>query len=397
MMERSLAVLWVLIAFTLPFSFIGSSNSIAIIILVFGTVLINLKNNTADWGNTKFIWPLLIYFLILLFTLFYSENISFGLKKIETTLSFLVFSFLAVYGHKSCEPKMVIRGFVWANVLAILICIVNALFSFGKNPALIKGSFYFTEILDIHPTYLGMFLTFSIGLIWNFTSCFSYKSYKWPAAILSVFLIITVIYLKSRSAILALALITTFAFFKKVFYNTKSKNIRFAIVGFLSSIGVLLIYLINRFGLSEFNKLSVIWIQRDSLQSINVRLETWKGAINAIMDAPIFGYGVGDAQIVLHRYFYIQGFDLGIDHNFNAHNQFLESGIIGGIFFVSALMSFFVVLFRRFRKKMNLGIISFIITIVCAMSFESILNRQHGIVFFCLFFVVLNLGCNEDN
>src|SRR5690606_18692132 len=60
---------------------------------------------------------------------------------------------------------------------------------------------------------------------------------------------------------------------------------------------------------------------------------TWKAAIKAIEEAPLLGYGVGDAKDVLVAKYKELGpaYQNHVKHRYNAHNQFLQTWLETGI------------------------------------------------------------------
>ena len=105
---------------------------------------------------------------------------------------------------------------------------------------------------------------------------------------------------------------------------------------------------------------------------------------------PFFGYGLGSVQTNINSRLIEEGFiELTAIHIYNAHNQYIQiilsSGYIGLLTFLSILVFFFYQ-FKNRTSKLSLCVFSYII--LCFI-FESLLQRQNGIIITALFFNLL--------
>ncbi|MBK9390227.1 MAG: O-antigen ligase family protein [Bacteroidetes bacterium] len=118
--------------------------------------------------------------------------------------------------------------------------------------------------------------------------------------------------------------------------------------------------------------------------SNDVRTYIWKASFNVIKSHPIIGVGTGDVRVELMKEYNIIGKEDLIIHKYNAHNQFLETAIEGGIISLMVLLMILFTLFYFAFKSQNLLLIQFSIIVVVFFIFESILYRLAGITFFSL-------------
>ncbi|TSE06278.1 O-antigen ligase family protein [Aquimarina algiphila] len=400
-LDKIIYILFSVVSATIPFAFVFNVNSISIMVLAIFTLFFSI----IERRGFSFIWQegglLILYFLFLSISILYSENAYVGFKKIGSLLAFILFPLIFMQLSKEITIKVlksVIYSFVISNIVALFICYLFAIYTKDPLP-LTKGSFYFTEIIDIHPTYFAMYLVFSFVLLIEYFNVKG-KYYILKTVVKTTLLLIfvlSVFFLKSRSAILSLCVTILFYLFSFVLRFFKLRKNRSLII-YASVIAILFIIFFIRFDLiftinDVFEKL----INRNSLESLGVRFEIWKSTLYAVLESPYFGHGIGDKQIELERSYYINGFDEGIDEGYNAHNQFLESLLTGGLLLFSILFLLIRKLFIQYKKTYNKSIVVFIICLISAMSFESILVRQHGIVFFCFFFCLINKGLSWKN
>lgn len=108
---------------------------------------------------------------------------------------------------------------------------------------------------------------------------------------------------------------------------------------------------------------------------ILIQAVSWK----AIFKRPLGGYGTGDVQRVLNQGYEELQFKAGIRSKLNAHNQYLEEGLKGGLIGMSLFIFLLVQLYKRTMSGNDLGSITVLLFAVCCLT-ESYLNRQHGIV-----------------
>ncbi|PKV48795.1 O-antigen ligase [Aquimarina sp. MAR_2010_214] len=120
----------------------------------------------------------------------------------------------------------------------------------------------------------------------------------------------------------------------------------------------------------------------DIITSEKSKLLAWDASIELIKDAPIFGYGVGDANDVLIEKYKELNYTLNYTNKYNAHNQFLQTYLQSGIIGFGVLVSIFVLLAIRMKRSRNEFSVFLILFI--SLLFESMLVRFNGIVFFSI-------------
>ncbi len=391
-------------AFTMPFGLIHNINPISIILLTVFTMFLSIKNRSKSFKSieiTKLSVLPLIFFFFLVFTLIYSENLTESIKQLEKNLSFLLFPviFYELNGHFTKKTKgRVVFSFVLGNIIALFICLFYAVYIFdleSNTDPLFKGSFYFTDLLDFHPTYFSMYLILCISFIRTYINENKTKIkpvFKAILIILIVFICVSIVHLRSRSGILALVLIEVVLFFSLFFKKyAKVNKIVFWLV--FASFVTFLMFLTIKGKVNDYGK---EYFKRDTHAAVDNRLKNWKASLDAFSEAPFLGNGLYDSGKIRDKYFYINGYDIGIDKNYNSHNQFIETLMIGGVLGLAILLLMLFNLLVFFIKNKKKPVLSFFILLLIVMMTESILVRQHGIVFFSFFYVFFYTNLNED-
>jgi O-antigen ligase len=355
---------------------------------------------------------LIIYFIISAFSLFYAANFKLGIIKLTDYLPFIIFPFCFSLLPKLEQPKLkyIIRLVYVYGVLFVLTflffnavyknslkgnSIVQFIYSFTFN--LFNSDYqihsiefwYFTyegltSIIGLQPIYLSLFVNLAYVFLINLK-----ENKKIPNSIfysLNIIYLLFIILISSRSGLLVYFTIGLMYF---IFY--KPKSIKKFILN--TSIFILFIFFSGFVFLSnpitKDRILSVISneykAKSSNFSNQSIRFEIWKSAITLIRKSPIFGYSIGDYEMLLSKTHENQNFDKGFENKYNAHNQYLETtlqiGVFGLFFLLLLFINGFVYSFRTKNIEYTLILLTFTISFLT----ESMFNRQWGIVSFTLF------------
>jgi O-antigen ligase len=283
------------------------------------------------------------------------------------------------------------RGFIFGNILALVICLVMAVLNFAKTGN--TKSFFYSELsFFMHTSYFAMYLCFSIAMILQglFDGAKLLKSY-WLSFGCITFFSTGVILLDSKTGIITLLLISAmyaFKFLASIKIKTKHLLI-LAIIIF--TLGIL----ISTNQSSRFSKIIADYnaidqpVEKIDESTEGKRVYIWKSAIEVIKENLWLGTGVGNDNQALANEYNEKGYFFLAKKNLNAHNQYLQVfmtlGIAGFIFFVAYSI---LPLYYGIRHK-DLLIISFAVIMIVNMLTESVLNRQAGIIFWTIWGTLL--------
>ena len=362
-------------------------------------ILLILVCNLVGWlqkENTfKSTWKFLPWYLLFaayVVASFLSPDLGLGLSELERKLSLIAFPLIF-----SFQWKVPIRlNRIWLiHVIACLILVVLAFYDAwmcSQDMGHIVRCFstsYFSQIH--HPTYFSAFLIFAIiGLIYNEVDWFNGRS---PGFRIILIVLFSAIHLNvgSLGGILSLLLIFSIYFFHQgVARWGRMKALALGVVGF--SALFLMAYANREIRADIQNALSFteaylhspsdfIQGRHEPLQGNEVRLILWTASFNIVGEHP-FGLGMGQLDQAMAKQLNEWGYPQQAKKNFNPHNQWLqitnELGILGLLIAVFLLWFAYQHVPQDYKPIFTLFLLCFVVL----SSFESVLQRQSGIVFF---------------
>jgi hypothetical protein len=371
-------------------------------------IIENLHRRDIIWKGRRELLLLamgfMLYYFWILAGLIYSENLLNGRLLIFRRLSLFVFPLILFSPGSNIKKNVIIllRLFTIGIIIYLVICYGNA---FYRSIIIQNGNWLFNPrqpdyewtnyflgadfTIDQHPSYVAMFVILSMFVAFDsFTNKVLKRIQRILWLLAGIFLLISIYYLSSRAAYLAVLVLLPLYLILKL--GKKGLN--------LLTIGIVVIVLLI-FSYVFFNNQRVKYFFNDPEKStieqklsMDFRIPIWKSALSVVQHNLIFGVGIGDSCDELKKEFKNSGYTEGYYENLNAHNQYLEvllgSGIIGFSIFISILGLMSYIAFRD--RNLIYGL--FILMMLIFFMFESILNRIAGVTFFSLFsFLLLHL------
>jgi len=362
-------------------------------------ILLLLSSATYFFGNKpvkdqkpdlKFFAVFSLPFFFLLFSLIYSSNIAYGIKKMETELPILVIplAFFILMNNYRIEPKLF---FNWIKlyISCATLYAIYVLVSIILDPTPFFKDFYSNkfrnvvkslEIAPQHPIYASIFFALAIVFgVFFFRKIFNRKIWGFVSVTLNAILLVM---LSSRSVILAL-MITLFLLFLLVFRVTFKRKMLIVVTLFFS---ILILFSYNR-RMQELLKFDT-YTRLDRNFSTGFRVAITECSFKLIRQNPWWGYGIGDVQQQLNDC-YKEISPLLLEKTYNSHNQYLDfwlkTGILGFIYFLSLLFY----LFRYGIKHKNYlpGLI--VLFYAAVFLFENVLDRRSGVILFYFLLIFL--------
>jgi O-antigen ligase len=355
---------------------------------------------------------LIVLFLALFFweatSLIYSDNLINGLNIIFSRLSLLIFPLLFIFPGRRIvnQGKTLLQLFAGGTTLFITFCFLYATFrsityvggQFVFNPHPPEGywmSYFFSPYFSViqHSSYTAMFVILSIWIVLETILLGGIKKKQKVMWIISgVILLASIYFLSSRAGFLAFFLSMSLFFLftirsrKKIFYT-----------------GTLLLFLLlGGFLVARTNERVKIVLEQISNGSFSEKIANdsriliWKCSINIISNNLLVGVGIGDVRDELVKEYSKKGDKDLILNRYNAHNQFLEVSLEGGLIGLAILILIigFMTYYAISEKNTLYGL--FIGLIFTFFLFESVLYRFSGISFFSLFsFILFNINMNH--
>jgi O-antigen ligase len=355
-------------------------------------VLLGLASLIFDyksWDISNFwkSWPVFSFFILAVFGSFYGAELWEGFKYLERYWSFILVPFV-IMGEKdkySERRKQIFMALVWGSLATLIICYGNVIYEMVTRNEPLHYFFRwrhvnhrFTNIADIHPTYLGVFIVTAIIFLIHHKGDRPYLRY---ATIL--FLLIGLFQLASRVALLMLLVLVGY------FLLMRIAKYRFQSIFIL--LGLILCLVV-------FNKIGSSYLKQRLFTKEAIvddkRFERWDASYQIFKENPFMGVGFAKIEEMRNQKYIDFGFDEAARNDLNAHNQFLEllsrNGAIGGFVYVCSLG--FLLLLSMYRRDYLFSLIFF--AFILANVTESMLVRIKGIEFFAVFATLFLCGVN---
>ncbi|MEN8839417.1 MAG: O-antigen ligase family protein [Flavobacteriales bacterium] len=334
---------------------------------------------------------LFVYFAWMSISLVYTENLTAGLKSLETKFSLAIFPlFLPFLFSAEWVKRNIMKLFLTSGLFYIIVSLFDATLDYYSTNS--TASFFYSKLgiglfqegSFIHPTYSAFFYNVLVSYL-GVQIIEKSSRIRSKSLVLFQFILICVFIflLSSKFGILALAvnLILLLGYYIK-----KRKKIIPAVVIFLlfSVLSVLIISqspLKKRFAASY----SALTTQSDKPSSTKARLDVWAETYEIILENSIFGVGTGDIRDELMSKYQEKEYFLYQKRGYDSHQQFLQTFASLGVLGFVILIAIFVTLFRQSITTHNFLLFSFTLLFLLFGLVESMLERQAGVVFFVFF------------
>ena len=377
---------------------------VLIVLLIVG---ISKKKVKFTFNFTTFLFVLFYGFYV--FYALYTNHVSDALRYFENKLTFLVLPlFFFFLPKEKMAFKWTIRGFLIAVFLLAIQSLVFSFSNYFKTHEI--GSFISTRFsYQHHPSYASVFYTFALFISWNQRkkNAENYSLY-WliPFSFLIIFAVLCCM---SLAGLLFLILFLLAAFIH--FLSTKigkKKTLLFTVISPIVFYVLVLITPPLKSQWDDAKHFTVDFIDNpttfvsDTTNADNgssVRLIMWTISTQVLTEHPL---GVGTANVDDYLYAKLtklKQYKLAKKY-YNPHNQYLQSGIEIGIFGLIVLL---ILLFKGITiawKNRNYLLLFVVLNLAFNMLFESMLQRQSGIIFYTFwitFFVAFGAYFTNEN
>lgn len=369
-MKKIIAWISFLFVFTIPLSQYLSVRLLLVLVLL--SVFVFKAKIFSHFFRQS--WDLLLYLLVLIVGLIYSEDKIQGLRVLETSFSLAAIGFL-FYGllDKSRNVSRYSLAFFTVGVLiASLVITINSVINYLAVGSIDVFQYYqLTDVLGLQPTYMAFYVIVSITYI-VFVLYYNTSISSLLLAIAALYLFVILLLTGGKTTFINLILIFSF-FLLKYLLDSRSPRKTYATI-LVASIMLAFLLISNS---DHFNNISSN--KTDSWE----RSILWKSAIKA-NPSPVFGVGTGDYKLVLNEYYTAQGLTEFASGNYNSHNQFVQQYFSNGIFGLIALLLIIGrPLYLSFRSQNPLGILIMFPFVMYGMT-EVFLGRYQGVIIFAL-------------
>lgn len=355
---------------------------IGLLLLVAATRYFKLKNKPI-LDHKKLIISV-GFFIFLIFSITYTNDVLFAIRKLETGASLLVFPliFYCIGNDKVLFSQKNIDILKLVFIFSLLLFLISSFTYFYLTEPFytFKSTLvHYTNLVnirikyyEIHSIYLSIYVGIAIVFTLDLIKKFSSNTQRLLKVTLVIFIVFLAI-LNKKGPIISLGILG-------LIFLVKSKFNYKQIISIFSIATVLVLFIIYVPKYNNVNRFNELFsIQGNSNSSTGIRIQIYQCAIKNIIDAPIFGYGWGDTKTVLNNCYAQKNQEL-LKRNYNSHNQFLGIFLSTGIIGFLAFMYYLYYVFKISYKKTS-PLLFFLMLYFCLnMLTENVLEREDGVI-----------------
>ncbi len=391
--QRIYNFLLIAVAFTIPFPPKIHAIGYSIITLAVCWLLLgDWKNKWLQLKNNPVSLIFLLYYPLMVLGYFYSENKTEAKFLLEKDMPLFALPLIILSGPKINEQTIynIVKSF-------IISCFLVAVYALGKAVYLYvyfnESHFYYKEIesmFDVHTTYFSMYLCFSVLLIAVHTYI-NRKNLSGVMIISKIFIgIFFIFFMYLLAARMPFFVLISFATIIMLYFFYKKGKLMKGLV--IIAVSIIVIFsLISTLWHTHQRFYYALHPQTWEWQGYKTRNEwlnkkvLWGCNLEAIASTNLLiGAGTGDSwESVMPCY---KKWDfVGYYEKYNAHNQYFETMLRLGIMGLSVwLFSLFIPFWFSLQKK-HIYYVLLIAIFAIGCFTETMLDRQHGVVFYSFF------------
>ncbi len=396
------------VAITLPFDIPGRNiNGLFIILTAVNALpLYLLSRKTAHYGFNRYVLVFLTAYLLLIVSMMLTDNHRQSSFELEKKLSLVIFPFAIFFTPRLSqkELRLLLAAFIWSCIATGAYCLSLAMWYWVDRGETTYLSYHeLSGLVGMHAGYLSMYYCFSIAMVtYLYHDRFStLKTIRKISIVLGTsFLTIMVVLLATRTQ-MAILFVGGIGLAIVLLNRRLGRPKALAVAAIVGGVVLGSVFLspTNRERFKEminYNDeygIGKKWGERQMRELI------WTCAFELIGESPIAGVGTGDGEDALQQCYHDHDYSSLLyfeDTRFNAHNQYLEialeSGIPGALLFILSLLAPANFAWRA----RNFAYVAFILIVAISFLTESMLERQHGVVFFALFNSLLFFNSRID-
>lgn len=340
-----------------------------------------------------FTWLSVLAFVIMYaISLLYSDNLTVGYKSFGHHLTFVAMSALFLLSDLSYVRKEHVRIVLYAMTIALLIrfawflcAAIYGYFFIHHDVQLIIGSHFD----PMHHAYLSQYILLSIGFLYLRLETKISRRRMVAVLLAMVFLSAYIFLIQARMGFLLLGVFVIIAFFHQAIAHRRI-IMSLSVIVLLEFAAMVLLTaapkMTQRF--AGFTSVLSESGERD------VRYTIMKANVSVIKRSPFFGVGVGDLEDELASEYHKESVENKV---YTPHNQYLETLICTGVVGLAFLLSMLILPMIYAVRSKNPLLIWFLLVIAVSSLTESVLERQMGIQFFCLFLGLLPYMSGSSN
>jgi hypothetical protein len=390
---------WLLVSlFAFPILPLPAENILFILFTFFVLISLIYKKPSRPLSNIKNNLILALPFIPYIFDFILHYNNAIVFFEAEKKLLFFICPvvlglYTSIYSIKPLKVYMYCFTISLLVVTLYTITILlsqNILFSPSsyENEAFVLRR-WFEEISHLHPTYYSLFA--GVAILWIVSELQKLKGiHKWLFILAAIVLLFQVLFVAARMPLIGLAISLLFLFYK----ITANRKRLLTIYALLVPCIIAAPFIVPSLNKRVSQVRNFIVPAPEYPHAIDERKVIFDCGITVFTDNFWLGVGSANYQVILNQCYAEKQLKQAKVEPFNAHNQFLTIGINYGVFPFLLFLSIIAIYFKRTLS--NPFATALMISGVMVMCTESILERQRGVYFFVLFFLLM-IGLSREN
>ena len=364
------------------------------------TVIISYFSSKVNKNiNVKLIFLGSSLYLTYLLSMFWTDNIDLGLKKLSTGLPLLVFPIIAGLLSKDVINRLRNKIHYLLGIYAISVLLTFIVFFlifidhygyslFQHFPTLINKDL---GPYNIHPIYMSMHGAVSIIISLYLLHKVDFNRWQLLLIILCDILIVCFMLILIKKGPI-ISMVISSAYLVLALKNRKIVLILSILTAILTSV-IIFQPKVNR----KFSELlNINNANKTELTSTNIRLIIYDCGKELVPDAGLFGFGVGDTREKLLDCYESKNHEL-LKSKYNSHNQFLSIILRSGFLGLFCYLLFLLYLFIKSLFSKSYLVIAILVFYTLVMLSENILEREDGVVYVSFITLILFVLFNYSN
>jgi len=386
---------WFLIWFTLPLSIRWNSLALIIAVLISLVLLINARPVISKRQWLLFGVPML-FFLVMALGAFGEGSWLSDWKALEKMLPLLIVPGLALM--QSSNQTKIRQASMWGLILALIIggVVMLAQSTIAYYHTGDPNVFFYHQLTKPFNTGAIYFSLFLVTALFQMGHLKLFKNKSIIMYPVVSFLILLYLLAASKLFIAIGVPLLLWNYRKNLLPKKSSQKYILPIIVIVGLVALIPVsQRMKEIAHPNLDLVTATQFKYDSpLNGLNLRLIQWRFGMEILQDnhAWLAGVGINEAQNLLNQKYIISGIYTGYEGtedtgylNYNFHNQYVETFVRAGVIGLILLLTLYLLLFLSHKTN---HFVSFWVILICFAFFftESALERQQGIVYFCLIY-----------
>ncbi|WP_161991966.1 O-antigen ligase family protein [Flagellimonas algicola] len=245
--------------------------------------------------------------------------------------------------------------------------------------------------MDLHPSYFALYVGLALLLLLFDSASLICKPKLWKVGLTLGFMAALLLISSKGGLISFLTAFTIVSVYKLISAKSKKTNYLYMVLIF-----VVLAFTAQKSGfynraIKGLTSFSESYERGQAVyESTSIRYYLWKLSLKTAKNSLLLGHGTGSVQNELNdqclQHYYFSTCELL--RNKNSHNQYLNFLVSNGLLFLLLFVLAIVISIIKSIRTNNIFLLTFLTFISVNLFFESLLQRERGVIYFMLFIVV---------